>query len=78
MIEEVFYTPQEIQKLLKKGNVRTIYRYIYKGALKATKIQNKFYIREKDLREFLKLNEPTEEAEPEEVPEASEEAQTEE
>lgn len=55
MIEEKLYTPQEVQELMKKKNVRTVYRYINSGKLKATRIQNKFYIEEQDLREFLKL-----------------------
>lgn len=55
MIEEKLYTPQEIRDLLKKKEIRTVYRYIKNDKLKATRIQNRFYIKEKDLREFMQL-----------------------
>lgn len=55
MIEEKLYTPQEVRDLLKKKEIRTVYRYIKNDKLKATRIQNRFYIKEKDLREFMKL-----------------------
>ena len=57
MIEEKLYTPQEIRDLMKKKEVRTIYGYIKNNKLKAKRVQNRFYISEKDLREFLKLPE---------------------
>ncbi len=60
MIKEKLYTPQEVQELMKKKNVRTVYRYIDSGKLKATKIQNRFYIEERELREFLNLSEDRE------------------
>lgn len=60
MIQEKLYTPQEVQELMKKKNVRTVYRYIDSGKLKATKIQNRFYIEERELREFLNLSEERE------------------
>lgn len=61
MIQERLYTPQEVQEIMKKKNVRTVYRYIDSGKLKATKVQNRFYIEEKNLREFLNLPEPEKE-----------------
>lgn len=59
MIDEKLYTPAEVQKIMRRKNVRSVYRYIDSGKLIATKIQNRFYIKEKDLREFL--NYPEEE-----------------
>ncbi len=49
----VLYTPQEVQKIMKKKNVRTVYRYINSGKLKAKRIQNRFYIEEDALNGFL-------------------------
>lgn len=60
MIQEKLYTPQEVQEIMKKKNVRTVYRYIDSGKLKANKIQNRFYIEERELREFLNLPEDKE------------------
>lgn len=60
MIKETLYTPQEVQGIMKKKNTRTIYRYIKSGKLKAIRIQNRFYIEEKVLREFLNLSEDQE------------------
>ena len=57
MIKEKLYTTKEVQEILQKKSVITIYRYIESGLLKATKIQRRYYINEKDLREFLNIPE---------------------
>lgn len=51
----VLYTPNEVQEILKKKNVRTVYRYINSGKLKAKRIQNRLYIEEDVLNGFLDL-----------------------
>ncbi len=53
MEEPKFYTIKEVQKMLRRRNPRTIYRYIKEGELRAKKIHNVFYIEEKDLEDFI-------------------------
>ena len=59
MIEKL-YTPQEVREIMKKKAIKTVYRYIDTGKLKAKKIENRLYIEEKDLREFLGIPEEKE------------------
>lgn len=46
------YTLDEVEKLL-KVSLRTLYRYIKQGRLKANKIGNKWIVREQDLKDFI-------------------------
>ena len=46
-----FYTPQEVAKLL-KVSIRTVYRYLHTGKLKASKL-GCWRITEEDLDDFI-------------------------
>lgn len=48
-----YYTPQEVADKL-KVNIRTIYRWIREGKLKAVKIGDLWRISESELERFIK------------------------
>ncbi len=60
MIERL-YTPQEVKEVLRKKSIKTIYRYIRNGKLKAKKIDSRLYIEESELRDFLEIPEEEQE-----------------
>lgn len=55
MMEEKYYTPQEIAKLLKVAYM-TVYRWIRAGKLEAYQIQRQYRIREVDFQKFMEAN----------------------
>jgi len=51
-MEEKFYTPQDIAKILKVAYM-TVYRWIRAGKLKAYQIQKQYRIKESDFKIFI-------------------------
>ena len=55
IMEEKYYTPQEIAELL-KINYMTVYRWIRAGKLEAYQVQKQYRIREADFNRFMEAN----------------------
>jgi len=55
---EIYYTPQEVADKL-KINVRTLYRWIREGKLKAVKVGELWRISETELNRLLNKEEST-------------------
>lgn len=52
VLDTVLHTPEEVAKVL-KVNVRTVYRLIDRGQLKAVRVGDLWRIRDDSLREML-------------------------
>lgn len=52
-MEEEFFTPQEIAKLLKVSYM-SVYRWIKAGKLKAYQVEKQYRVKKEDLDKFLK------------------------
>ena len=55
MMEEKYYTPQEIANVLKVAYM-TVYRWIRAGKLEAYQVQKQYRIKEADFQKFMEAN----------------------
>jgi len=54
-MNDKYYTPQEIAKILKVSYM-TVYRWIQSGKLQAYQVQKQYRIREADFNSFMQSN----------------------
>ena len=55
IMEDKYYTPQEIAKMLKVAYM-TVYRWIRSGKLVAYQVQKQYRIKESDFRKFMEAH----------------------
>ena len=58
MMEEKYYTTQEIADMLKVAYM-TVYRWIQAGKLEAYQMQKHYRIKESDFKKFMEANKKT-------------------